>query len=131
LPARICRDSVDSYDIRTTAQLRTDDVGVDAADTLTQLLADLDEAIELLRAAGETHWLAWLERDRARIAAGDVYGLDSMLGAFGGMGSFNDLILAQGDANAERMAFLRRADDRLWDLRDAIASGCQALGGQG
>jgi hypothetical protein len=57
---------------------------------LAALLAALTEAEALLRERGDTHWADWLERDRARIARGDAYGLDHVKQAFGGMGSIND-----------------------------------------
>jgi hypothetical protein len=89
------------------------------AGRLSPLIADLDEAIDLLQAAGETHWLKWLRNSRDQIALGDPHGLDHLLGAFGGMGSFNDLVLRQPNA-AGTPDELQRADDRLWDLRESI-----------
>ena len=76
---------------------------VEADRRVARLLADLDEAIGVLRDAGETHWKSWLERDRKRIAVGDPYGLESLLRAFGGMGSFNNLVLTQPDAGPSRV----------------------------
>lgn len=101
---------------------------MDSERALARLLSNLDEAIGLLRDAGETHWRSWLERDRERIAKGDPHGLESLLRAYGGMGSFNDLVLAQPDAEPTRVDFLRRADRRLWDLREEIWQGCRQLG---
>jgi hypothetical protein len=91
-----------------------------------RLLADLDEAISLLEKAGETHWLAWLQRGRSEVAQGDAHGLERLLGGFGGMGSFNDLVLTQPNASAPR-DFLREANDRLWDLRQSIWQTAQDL----
>jgi hypothetical protein len=120
---------IDRADVRLLAAEVSEDGHVDVERIRAQLLADLDEAIALLRDAGETHWSSWLERDRERIGRGDPYGLDSLLRAFGGMGSFNDLVLAQPDAEPSRAGFLRQADNRLWDLRDQIWHGCGQLGG--
>jgi hypothetical protein len=64
---------------------------------LAALLAALTEAEALLRERGDTHWADWLERDRARIARGDAYGLDHVKQAFGGMGSINDSYPRDGD----------------------------------
>ena len=116
--------------MRVSVDEVSDDGGVDTERIRTKLLADLDEAIALLRDSGETHWRSWLERDRERIGHGDVSGLDSLLSAFGGMGSFNDLVLAQPDADPSRRGFLRLADNRLWDLREQIWQGCRKLGGE-
>ena len=71
------------------------------SDPVNELLSALDEAIALLRGANETHWLAWLEKDRRLIANGDFYGVEHLLRAFGGMGSFNDYNLADPDKNAK------------------------------
>lgn len=73
------------------------------------LVAALDEAIEILEQAGESHWKVWLERDRQLIAGQNASGLAHLLSAFGGMGSFNDLVL--GD---------RESDDRISGLRSVI-----------
>lgn len=86
---------------------------------LSPLIADLDEAIDLLQAACETHWQKWLRNSRDQIALGDLEGLDHLLNAFGGMGSFNDLVLSQPNA-AGTPYELRRADGRLWDLRESL-----------
>jgi hypothetical protein len=102
-------------------------MSVDVDRTRSKLLADLDEAIALLRDVGETQWRSSLERDRERIGRGDSYGLDSLLRAFGGMGSFNDLVLSQPGMDGSRAA---QADNRLWDLRNEIWDGCRELGGR-
>ena len=57
------------------------------------LIETLDEMVSLLRRHGEAHWATWLESDRSRIRAGDFSGVTHLLSAYGGMGSFNDLIL--------------------------------------
>lgn len=49
---------------------------MDADGRVASLIADLDEGIEILRAADETHWQGWLQRGRDQIARGDAHGLD-------------------------------------------------------
>jgi hypothetical protein len=39
------------------------------------------------------HWAERLAGDLRTIRAGDAYGLDHLLQAFGGMGSINDLVI--------------------------------------
>jgi hypothetical protein len=57
-------------------------------------LAILVEALSsFLRKYGEEHWSAWLSKDASRIRNLDLYGLQHLLGAFGGMGSISDLLL--------------------------------------
>lgn len=101
--------------------LRDHNVADDAYDSL---LEALDEALGRLRRAGETHWQRWLQRGRDQVASGDANGIDHLLSAFGGMGSFNDLTLSQPGSD---QAWLREADDRLWDLRDSIWRDCKTL----
>ena len=59
----------------------------------TELVSLLDSATALLRSCGEEHWAFWLEKDAARMRASDFGGIEHLLGAFGGMGSVNDLVL--------------------------------------
>lgn len=66
------------------------------ADASLQPLIDvLDALIQVLEQDGDTHWSAWMRRAKSRLAQGDDRGADDLLGAYGGMGSFNDLILGQ------------------------------------
>lgn len=84
------------------------------ADELTSVLESLEA---LLQAHGERHWSAWIEADRRRIAASDVFGLDHLLSAYGGMGSLNDLILCPENGHLIRPDDVRAVNDRLRDLR--------------
>ncbi|MBL8523403.1 MAG: hypothetical protein JNN20_06930 [Betaproteobacteria bacterium] len=59
-----------------------------------QALAELIEGAQALLAKhGEKHWASWLEQDARRIQNLDLYGVEHVLSAFGGMGSINDLVL--------------------------------------
>lgn len=62
-----------------------------SGDHLLQLLAD---AATLLEGVGEEHWAAWLRGDLARLRRGDGYGIEHLLGAYGGMGSINDVVIS-------------------------------------
>jgi hypothetical protein len=59
----------------------------------------LEEAItqlaELLRSHSEAGWADQLVRDVELIERGDFYGVERFLRKFGGMGSLNDIALAQ------------------------------------
>jgi ADP-ribose pyrophosphatase YjhB (NUDIX family) len=57
------------------------------------LLAAMAGLVALLEAADERHWAGWFRADLHRLAAGDPSAIDHVLRAFGGMGSFNDLVL--------------------------------------
>ena len=93
----------------------------------TDLIQALDEAIRILTKSGEQHWRTWLERDRDRIATGDAGGIEHLMTAFGGMGSFNDLALSQANGHAGANEELREMDDRLYSLRDRIWANCRTL----
>ena len=53
----------------------------------------LGETVELLEAHSEQRWSALLRMDRARLQEGDFKGITHLLSLYGGMGSFNDLVL--------------------------------------
>lgn len=59
----------------------------------TELLERLDQMSQLLLAVGEVYWSEWFAKDAETIRAGNFSGVDHFLGAFGGMGSVNDLII--------------------------------------
>lgn len=93
-----------------------------ASDQTTELISALDQLTTILRGSNESHWATWLEKDRKLIANGDFYGVEHLLQAFGGMGSFNDFGLGEPDKDAridalrgaiyDRAAALKRNRDR-------------------
>lgn len=99
------------------------------------LHAVVTELEALLRGDGENHWADWMQRVIIQLEQGDQSAPESLLRAYGGMGSFNDLALGQGYSNGhfqwradagelnERLDALR---GRAWKLaraiRDATAS---------
>jgi hypothetical protein len=85
-----------------------------------QLLKTLSAAESLLSCHGEEHWASWLRRDVSLIRAGDGFGLEHLSSAFGGMGSFNDLILHQFNGHRIRDEETRPVNDRLDQLRSEI-----------
>lgn len=58
----------------------------------------LDQAEALLRCYGQVQWAKWLSTDARLIRALDFYGVEHLLAAYGGMGSFNDVILQRNDS---------------------------------
>ncbi|WP_122316183.1 DUF6966 domain-containing protein, partial [Pseudomonas cichorii] len=64
-----------------------------------KLICALDELIAVLESDDEEHWSAWFRNARAQLLASDYSGIASVLSAFGGMGSFNDLTLGQSYKN--------------------------------
>ena len=63
------------------------------ADTVAELCDVLRSIIRLLEEDDETHWRAWMMSSLTKLEANDLRGARHLLGAYGGMGSFNDLII--------------------------------------
>jgi hypothetical protein len=82
-----------------------------------QLLEALAGLVALLREYGESAWAEWLDRDRQRIQRGDAYGLEHLLGAFGGMGSLNDLLLHPANGHPVAPDRIDLVNDQLQALR--------------
>jgi hypothetical protein len=80
-------------------------------DELKQCLAQM---IDLLRETGEDRWVRWFERAQAGLLAFDRYSFGAILSAYGGMGSFNDLILDEP---------LRTLRSRCWRLAHDMSHG--------
>ncbi|WP_312932734.1 DUF6966 domain-containing protein [Pseudomonas sp.] len=55
----------------------------------------LEQLAELLESDGDQHWSRWMRTARARLLDGNPDAIRYLLSAYGGMGSFNDLILGQ------------------------------------
>jgi hypothetical protein len=76
---------------------------------LAQLIAALDEE-------KDAHWSSWMRSSDEMIAGGDLGGVEHFLGAFGGMGSFNDLASERCSAIAAKAYRLaRQIQDRCGD----------------
>lgn len=99
----------------------------EAAERVQRLLCGLDEAIALLDQHGEGHWAQWMRTTRAEVQSQDARGLDRLLRAHGGMGSFNDVVLThlnghQIDPNEEPWV-----NERLGALRSSMYENASAL----
>jgi hypothetical protein len=67
---------------------------------LTEQLIDvLDQLAAVLESDGDIHWSQWIRKARVYVMNSDFYGIEYLLSAYGGMGSFNDLILGQSSVN--------------------------------
>jgi hypothetical protein len=94
-----------------------------------ELVCILREIILLLEADGETHWSQWMRTAKARLENSDYSGVEYLLRAYGGMGSFNDLIICQrykegkfswlpeGEDKNDRLDKLR---GQAWELAEYI-----------
>ncbi len=86
----------------------------------TLLCERLRDTAQLLRKVGESHWAKWMETALRRIENGDFSGVEHVLGAYGGMGSFNDLVLAAVNGHAVNDDNWRDYNDRLDSLRGEL-----------
>lgn len=59
------------------------------------LIDVLAQLIKVLESGGEMHWSRWMRKARALLIGSDYSGITCLLSAYGGMGSFNDLVLGQ------------------------------------
>jgi hypothetical protein len=71
------------------------------ATKLNELLEILNEIIQLLESDGEQHWSKWMRQARARLLNSDYSGIEHLRSAYGGMGSFTDLVICQSYENGE------------------------------
>ena len=98
-------------------------------DELSELLTVIDELIQLLEVNGEEHWSRWMRTSRDRLLASDYSGIEHLLSAYGGMGSFNDLVICQSyengqfrwkEGHVEKNNRLNELRSKAWELADAI-----------
>jgi len=99
----------------------------DFDDQLAGLKSSLDQMIALLREHGERHWLSWAESCRHELDAYDAAAFDHILGAYEGMGSFNDLLILGWNGHLVEPEREAAVNDRLGHLRTAIRTGATAL----
>lgn len=59
-----------------------------------QLMKLLEELIALLNKYEIQNWSKWMQKALQRIENSDFSGITHLLRAYGGMGSFNDLVLS-------------------------------------
>ncbi len=99
----------------------------DFDDKLTALKSSLDEIIALLSEHGERHWLSWAERCQHELDVHDAAAFDHILGAYGGMGSFNDLLILSRNGHVVPPEREAAVNDRLGHLRAAIWTSATGL----
>jgi hypothetical protein len=97
------------------------------ATNVDALCTRLEEAIALLRQVREGHWAAWLSDDLARIRCGDIDGLSHLRSAFGGMGSFNDLLIHTINGHRIGPEDYEAINERLNELRSSIFELVQSI----
>jgi hypothetical protein len=83
--------------------------------------------VGLLESCGEMEWAGILVGRLARVDAYGGNGLDSVLSLFGGMGSFNDLVLHPLNGHLVEPDALAEVNERLEFLREEILESATAL----
>ncbi|UVH49888.1 hypothetical protein P0D91_14840 [Pseudomonas sp. CBSPBW29] len=84
-----------------------------------ELIDVLEELAILLESDGDNHWSRWMRKAKTLLQASDYSGITYLRSAYGGMGSFNDLIL--GQSSVDGVFFwkpgYKELNDRLEELR--------------
>jgi hypothetical protein len=86
------------------------------AKTTKKLIKILDAMISITE-WDDSGWATWLSQCKNEIENGDFHGIERLLGGYGGMGSFNDLVVGQShDGNGN---FIWRKG---WKRRNSMLS---------
>jgi hypothetical protein len=85
-----------------------------------KLISYLADAISMLQRHGVTHWATWLEKDKNLLEKSDFYGIEHLLSAFGGMGSFNDLYICKENGHSIEDDQVSIVNDKLMELNRKI-----------
>ncbi|MBI6853985.1 hypothetical protein YA0002_14515 [Pseudomonas cichorii] len=87
-----------------------------------ELISLLDELIAVLESDGEEHWSQWMRDARSQLANSDPSGIAKLRSAYGGMGSFNDLVLGQSyrDGVLCWKSGYGELNQRFYGLRDEV-----------
>jgi hypothetical protein len=94
---------------------------------LAKLKSDLDETVTLLREDGERHWLSSAERCQRKVDEHEAAAYDHILSAYGGVGSFNDLLILAWNGHLVETDREKAVNDRLALLRTAMWTSATAL----
>lgn len=88
-----------------------------------ELVCVLDQLAAMLESDGDTHWSLWMRKARACLMDSDYSGIEYLQSAYGGMGSFNDLILGQSYENGVLYRKLGHVElnERFDELRNKAA----------
>ena len=96
-----------------------------------QLLTMLEDITTMLESYGESHWARWIADDANRLRSGDLTAITHFLGAFGGMGSLNDLAICPENGHRVIETETVAANDRLSQVLSEAYSLARMLSGRG
>jgi hypothetical protein len=90
------------------------------AAALPKLIERIKETVSLLEQVREEHWCNWMMKSLRYLENSDYYGIEHLRDAFGGMGSFNDLLISKDNGYPITDAEYGPINDRLDRLRDEL-----------
>lgn len=99
----------------------------EADERYERLVANLLRSEALMRDNKREHWARWMAESRRQIEAHDGNGLDHLLRAFGGMGSFNDVVFHPLNGDDLPQDQIDRLNQEHAALSDAMYSDAKAL----
>ena len=79
----------------------------------TELVNELEGCASFLRECSEVKWAYWLENSASLLKSGQISGIDHYKGAFGGMGSINDLVLHPINGHTIKETEINSANEKL------------------
>lgn len=91
------------------------------------LIGTLAVAESMLRKYGVTQWADFLERSRNLIEGRDFRGVEELFSIFGGMGSFNDVVIHLLNGNPISEVDIGRVNEQLQVLTSRIYESVTAL----
>ena len=83
----------------------------------TELLGLLDELAAALNELGHDHWSRWMNEAGRLIRRDDARGVTYALDAYGGMGSFNDLLFGESREGERARQLSRKVYDLATEIR--------------
>ena len=90
------------------------------ADNVDELMTVLAETASLLENAKEAFWLKWIRENLNMIQQQNFRGIERLLSGFGGMGSFNDLVIHTINSHEIQEKDIPKVNERLASLRSKL-----------
>lgn len=72
-----------------------------------ELIGTLEQLINILDVDGHPHWSKWMRTAKALLVNSDFHGVEKVLSAYGGMGSFNDVYIKVISRKTENFSLLQ------------------------
>lgn len=99
----------------------------EADERYARIMANVAAARDLLQRVGEEQWGGWLATVHAELGSLDAHGLTRLLSAYGGMGSFNDLVIHPVNGHSVPKEEVDLVNRSVAELRSALYADATAL----